>query len=256
MGIQCSFVMFHSVFIWQVAVFILLQNFQGIDGKNKMYLLSTKNKKENKKDKKHVIKENTKQHKDDYYWSNYESDWNYFGVNRLKSYSNTQKPKTTTQKTRRTSNTVKTTITTTAKLRTSTTPRMESFTTKTSSTTAHIIQKGLIKAQNSEPSCECGNSALTKEISGGEYAAEEQFPWVVRLVGGCAKGVCGGALVSSRIVLTAYHCANDVTGSSTNTCDHGDGKRIAILGTTTIYFRNIWKYNFMRVIDVRTPPNG
>jgi secreted trypsin-like serine protease len=39
------------------------------------------------------------------------------------------------------------------------------------------------------------------EIVGGELAEPDQFPWVVRLAGGCA-----GALTAPRVVLTAAHC--------------------------------------------------
>jgi secreted trypsin-like serine protease len=44
------------------------------------------------------------------------------------------------------------------------------------------------------------------EIVGGELAEPGQFPWVVRLSGGCA-----GALTAPRVVLTAAHCV-DRTG--------------------------------------------
>lgn len=46
-------------------------------------------------------------------------------------------------------------------------------------------------------------------VVGGSKAAQDQFPWMVRLSMGC-----GGALVASRVVLTAAHCV-DGTGADT-----------------------------------------
>ncbi|MDP9797749.1 secreted trypsin-like serine protease [Catenuloplanes nepalensis] len=40
------------------------------------------------------------------------------------------------------------------------------------------------------------------EVVGGDLARTGQFPWVVRVSGGCA-----GTLVAARVVLTAAHCA-------------------------------------------------
>jgi len=114
-------------------------------------------------------------------------------------------------------------------------------------------------------SCDCGTSAKrltnpsshTEEISGGDFAADGQFPWVVRLLGGCPKGFCGGALVSRRIVLSAHHCTTSYgCYSQCKPCDHSDGKRIAVVGSTEIYNERLWKYPYYRVVDVRTPPNG
>merc|ERR1719481_2111447 len=88
------------------------------------------------------------------------------------------------------------------------------------------------------------NETLSGEISGGYYAEPKQYPWTVRLVGGCPGTVCGGALVSPRIVLTAHHCTVPI--GATSTCDHSDGRRIAVLGTNIIntseLFTNPAKY--------------
>jgi secreted trypsin-like serine protease len=53
------------------------------------------------------------------------------------------------------------------------------------------------------------SGAATPFVVGGTNAAQGQFPWMVRLSMGC-----GGALVGSRVVLTAAHC---VTRTGTNT---------------------------------------
>jgi secreted trypsin-like serine protease len=50
---------------------------------------------------------------------------------------------------------------------------------------------------------------VTPQVVGGTRAAQGEFPWMVRLSMGC-----GGALYSSRLVLTAAHCVN---GTGTNT---------------------------------------
>ncbi|WAL63117.1 serine protease [Amycolatopsis cynarae] len=52
-------------------------------------------------------------------------------------------------------------------------------------------------------------SSATPFVVGGTTAAQGQFPWMVRLSMGC-----GGALVASRVVLTAAHC---VSGTGTTT---------------------------------------
>ena len=67
------------------------------------------------------------------------------------------------------------------------------------------------------------------EIAGGEKAKGYEYPWMVRIIKGCAAGQCGGALISPSLVLTAYHCTIQ-HDSDTKPCDHSDGKRVAILG--------------------------
>merc|ERR1712142_187211 len=110
-------------------------------------------------------------------------------------------------------------------------------------------------------SCECGKAAITsgQEISGGDQAQEFQFPWLVRLVGGCPNDVCGGALVSHRIVLTAFHCTidNSLDPHSTKPCDHSDKKRLAILGDIRVDLDYIDKNEYkIPVVDVKVPPNA
>lgn len=61
-------------------------------------------------------------------------------------------------------------------------------------------------------SAECGTrTALTLRITFGQDASPGQFPWAASLqyrrrAGGRAVPLCGGALVSSRHVVTAAHC--------------------------------------------------
>ncbi|MEN3358851.1 MAG: hypothetical protein V7637_2833, partial [Mycobacteriales bacterium] len=47
-------------------------------------------------------------------------------------------------------------------------------------------------------------------VVGGTNAAAGEFPWMVRLSQGC-----GGALIASRVVLTAAHCVSR-TGANTS----------------------------------------
>jgi len=119
-----------------------------------------------------------------------------------------------------------------------------------------------------ESSCQCGKAKRKrgKEISGGYRAVRYQFPWMVKLVGGCPRGACGGALVSPRIVLTAHHCTVDISRSSNQSCDHSDhtfGKRLAILGQTKLgmYKNNIdpaklAKYYTIPVVQALSPPHA
>merc|ERR1719347_952281 len=83
--------------------------------------------------------------------------------------------------------------------------------------------------------CTCGVSKMKTEaggitrISGGSKASPHEFPWMVRITGGCT-GVCGGVLVSPRVVLSAFHCATPYNGNPNYPCDHSDGRRVALLG--------------------------
>ena len=73
--------------------------------------------------------------------------------------------------------------------------------------------------------------ANENEISGGEPALSHEFPWMVRIYGqGCVTGLCGGALISPRLVLTAFHCTRYTPISFDKPCDHSDEERVAVLG--------------------------
>jgi len=79
----------------------------------------------------------------------------------------------------------------------------------------------------------CGSSGIKlnepkDEIIGGRVAEPHAFPWMVRITGGCTKRNCGGALITSKHVLTAYHCT--FAEGEREPCDHSDGERMAIIG--------------------------
>ena len=44
------------------------------------------------------------------------------------------------------------------------------------------------------------------EIAGGVNASQREFPWMVKIFGGCSRNQCGGSLISPRVVLSAAHC--------------------------------------------------
>jgi len=104
-------------------------------------------------------------------------------------------------------------------------------------------------------------------IIGGRKAKENSHPWIARLVRGCAAGLCAGALISRRHVLTAYHCTfnkNDKTWNPLKgPCDHSDRKRLAIFGLHTFNLDKISEYEktgksdsfIVPVIDIKTPRN-
>jgi len=128
----------------------------------------------------------------------------------------------------------------------------------TTSTDSHNEEK--LQSLVSEE-CDCGRTVKRKEISGGEYANPKENPWVVRLVNGCPRGMCGGSLVSPRIVITAQHCTVDASKDTAlvknqKACDHSDEKRLAILGETNIDVNNLDSYYTIPVVEVRTPPNA
>merc|ERR1719228_638047 len=82
---------------------------------------------------------------------------------------------------------------------------------------------------NTEVECGSSNTSFYKdEIIGGRVAEPQAFPWMVQITGGCAERDCGGALITSKHVLTAYHCT--YAEGETEPCDHSDEERVAILG--------------------------
>merc|ERR1712108_85950 len=79
----------------------------------------------------------------------------------------------------------------------------------------------------------CGSSGIKlnepkDEMIGGRVAEPHAFPWMVRITGGCTKRNCGGALITSKHILTAYHCT--FAEGESEPCDHSDGERMAIIG--------------------------
>jgi len=105
--------------------------------------------------------------------------------------------------------------------------------------------------------CSCGKAPKQgNRISGGSEAQANQFPWVVRIVGGCAAGYCGGTLISPRLVLSAYHCTYHPESEDTSKpCDHSDGRRLAVLGQHEFHHEKIASYYTIPIIDVKYPPN-
>jgi len=73
------------------------------------------------------------------------------------------------------------------------------------------------------------------EIAGGIAVKNHDYPWMVQLKYGCVCETCscGGALLSDRLVLTAYHCTHP--SKSKKPCDHSDKKRLAIMGQLELH---------------------
>merc|ERR1712142_1232094 len=71
------------------------------------------------------------------------------------------------------------------------------------------------------------------EIAGGIAVKNHDYPWMVQIKYGCVGGTCGGALISDRLVLTAYHCTHP--SKSKKPCDHSDKKRLAIMGQLELH---------------------
>ena len=67
-------------------------------------------------------------------------------------------------------------------------------------------------------------------------------------------GLCGGALVSSRVVLSAFHCTHK--NGETEPCDHSDEQRLAVLGTNVFRMRELRKYMTIPIIKVLVPKHG
>merc|ERR1719295_1284593 len=94
-----------------------------------------------------------------------------------------------------------------------------------------------LRSKKSGGKCSCGRSGArgalsTNRILGGALSQSHEFPWMARIYGGCVGTLCGGALISNRHILTAYHCIRN--GRFKKPCDHSDGKRKAVLGTNYV----------------------
>jgi len=109
--------------------------------------------------------------------------------------------------------------------------------------------------------CNCGKSQVLSPvknygISGGQEVRPHSFPWIVRIVGGCAGTACGGALISPKLILSAYHCTTS-SPYDKKPCDHSDEKRVAVLGLHEfIYYHELNNYYTIPIIDVKYPPNA
>jgi len=113
--------------------------------------------------------------------------------------------------------------------------------------------QGAVCYDTSKDVCACGQPRCdTKEIIGGRVAKPHEYPWIVRLTGGCPRSLCAGTLVSPRIILSAYHCT--VPSGATKTCDHSDGERLAVFGRHEINLNYIRNYKTIPVINVFAPP--
>ena len=63
---------------------------------------------------------------------------------------------------------------------------------------------------------------------------------------------CGGSLLSKRIIASAFHCTVKSSVSKKKSCDHSDGKRVAIIGAHDVYTESSLKIS---ITDIKAPPN-
>ena len=102
-------------------------------------------------------------------------------------------------------------------------------------------------------SFQTGNRMAGERVIGGDKAEAASFPWVVRIRGGCTGGtVCGGTIISARLVASAFHCAINTHESRREPCDHSDGRRYAIVGAHDLGEGG----RRVAIIDVRHPPGA
>jgi len=105
----------------------------------------------------------------------------------------------------------------------------ESDKNKGESSSGTHFEEGPLESEN-EISCNCGQPRKAKvqnRIIGGSETAKYEYPWLVRIYGGCVKMFCTGSLISDRHVITAYHC---LRRKGEKPCDHSDGERMAVIG--------------------------
>ena len=116
--------------------------------------------------------------------------------------------------------------------------------------TNHVLRK---------PNC-CGITKYlparlrNNEISGGVEARPHEFPWIVRLHGGCAEGGCAGSLISPSFVLSAFHCT--IYSQTDQLCDQSLGRTRAYFGMHKIDMRLLKTYYSIPVIDTKYPRRG
>jgi len=94
------------------------------------------------------------------------------------------------------------------------------------------------------------------EISGGDVAIPHEFPWTVRLKIICQKnsnivGFCGGSLISSRLILSAYHCSCNYDRNG-QPVDYRALNSVALLGAHNL---DDHTYIEKKIVDVKYPPN-
>ena len=77
--------------------------------------------------------------------------------------------------------------------------------------------------------------------------------------------MCGGALVTPRIIVSAFHCTKKP--DSSEPCDHSDGKRLALLGGHEFAMNDLYSENvkdskdskslqIIPIVEVLHPPNA
>merc|ERR1711990_790613 len=109
----------------------------------------------------------------------------------------------------------------------------------------------------------CGKSFVRvqpDEVIGGRVARPHAFPWMARICGyekNPAKSCkCAGALITSKHVLTAFHCVVQLYRDPRTKRDHSDGKRFVILGRNSLTPEELNSTNLYRIpiADVKHPP--
>jgi len=109
----------------------------------------------------------------------------------------------------------------------------------------------------------CGKSServQPDEVIGGRVARPHAFPWMARICGYAGNPSkscrCAGALITSKHVLTAFHCVVQLYKDPCTKRDHSDGKRFVILGRNSLTPEELNSTSLYRIpiADVRHPP--